>query len=569
MIVLGVTHGHDSAACLFRDQELVAFCKEERLDRIKNSAGPFKLNCITEVLEIAGVKAEEIDAIGMAMGPMPANVYSSFKYRIKEILNNLKGRKKEYSLYGEMKRSGISDPKSLINESAIRSTFGLNTNCKIFFCDHHYSHALAPYRYTDWQSDALYITCDGMGDGIYHSAHLLKDGKLSCLLGTPKADLSHHQNSAGSMGLAYGICTELLGFSRNRHEGKVTGLAAFGKPIHVDAIVDTYTVGESGIQSKFANISELQSFLKELADKSTKEELAASIQEALERVVLSWLKPLVEKHGIKYIGLNGGVFANIKLNQRIAAISGIEEIHVTPPMSDEGLALGNAIHAQAELVGIEQLKRSRIKHVYLGRDHPDSEFDALAEEHNLKVIKTDDIAKKAAEMIHGGKIGAIFTGGMEMGPRALGARSIIATPIDKSINDSLNERLSRTEFMPFAPVVREEDAMDVFDLSPITMYAATFMTVTTDVFEKYAKDIAAAVHVDNTARPQVIVREDNELYFDILTHFKELSGIPCLINTSFNAHEEPIINTPAEAVRALVTNRVDFLVMKGLIMEPN
>jgi len=568
MNILGINHSHDAAACLFLDQELVAFCKEERLDRVKNSRGSsFRLDSIKEVLEIGGIAAEDIDAVGLLYGPMPAEVYAPFRYRVKNFLNKIKGKERNYNLYKEWQSARVSDPKSLIDEPSLLAALGLRPNCRVVYCDHHYSHILALYRYTDWTENALYVSNDGKGDGLFHTVHLLQGGKLRPLLGEPAADFSHHQNLAGSLGMAYGYCTELLGFMRNRHEGKVTGLAAFGKPIHADTIVDTYVFGKTGIRSKLSDRGELREFLSGLAASSTKEDMAASIQEALERVVLGWLEPLVREHDIKYIGMNGGIFANVKLNQRIAAIPGIEEVHVTPPMSDEGLSVGNAVNVQAVLEGFDTVKRSRLRNVYLGRDHPDSEFDALADEHDLKVTRTDDIARTAAEMIHGGKIGAIYTGGMEMGPRALGARSIIASPIDKSINDSLNERLSRTEFMPFAPVVRREDAEEVFDLSSITMHAATFMTITTDVHERYKKDITAAVHVDNTARPQVIEREDNPLYFDILTNYKELSGIPCLINTSFNAHEEPIINTPAEAVRALVTDRVDFLVMKSLIVE--
>jgi carbamoyltransferase len=169
----------------------------------------------------------------------------------------------------------------------------------------------------------------------------------------------------------------------------------------------------------------------------------------------------------------------------------------------------------------------------------------------------------AAGLIADGKAGAIYQGRMEFGPRALGARSILANPADAAINASLNARLQRTEFMPFAPYVLEEDAAEVFEITDANRYAAGFMTITTAVKQEWRARIPAVVHVDGTARPQIIRRKDNPLYADILAAFKAKTGLPVLINTSFNAHEEPIINTPDECRKALVDDRVDFVVTGG------
>jgi len=180
-----------------------------------------------------------------------------------------------------------------------------------------------------------------------------------------------------------------------------------------------------------------------------------------------------------------------------------------------------------------------------------------------------DIPAAAAGLLQSGKIGAIFTKGMEWGPRALGARTIMATPADSKINTTLNHRLTRTEFMPFAPVVRKERLHEVFELSEGMVRAARYMTITCAVKPAWKDKIPAVVHVDGTARPQWIVREDNPLYYDTILAFEKVSGLPVLINTSFNAHEEPIINTFPEALRALADKRIDFLITDAGLVFPS
>ena len=165
-----------------------------------------------------------------------------------------------------------------------------------------------------------------------------------------------------------------------------------------------------------------------------------------------------------------------------------------------------------------------------------------------------------AEWLAAGRIGAIYHGRMEYGPRALGARSILASPADAGVNEALNKRLERTEFMPFAPVVSEDDAAELFDIGSVNRYAARFMTIACDVKPVWRERIPAAVHVDGSARPQIVSRADNPIYFDILAAFKVRTGLPALVNTSFNVHEEPIVNRPEECCRALADGRVDFVV---------
>jgi carbamoyltransferase len=173
----------------------------------------------------------------------------------------------------------------------------------------------------------------------------------------------------------------------------------------------------------------------------------------------------------------------------------------------------------------------------------------------------------SAKRLHAGQLGAIYVGRMEYGPRALGARSILANPSRRETHDLLNKRLSRSEFMPFAPVITAENASAVFDITPVNAYACRFMTITCNVKPQWRERIAAVVHVDGSARPQIIDRDTNPLYYDILRAFERESGLPVLVNTSFNVHEEPIVNKPSECIRALLDGRIDFVVTTEGIYE--
>jgi len=215
--------------------------------------------------------------------------------------------------------------------------------------------------------------------------------------------------------------------------------------------------------------------------------------------------------------------------------------------------------------------RSTLPDVYLGRDYTagaDDVFRAAGAEAVLATQGGDaELAQRCAKLIVEGKTVGTYLGRGEYGPRALGARSIMAAAVDRKINDWLNQRLERTEFMPFAPVVRQERCTDLFNLPPSLMYTAQFMTVTCNVKPEWKDKIPAGVHVDGTARPQVVARETNPLYYDIIREYERMTGIPALINTSFNVHEEPIINRPQDALKALQQGRVDYVVTERTLWK--
>jgi carbamoyltransferase len=237
-------------------------------------------------------------------------------------------------------------------------------------------------------------------------------------------------------------------------------------------------------------------------------------------------------------------------------------------MGDEGLPVGGALAYLLKRDGTERWlsQRRRLDNVYLGRDYTGEADGALAKIPGVRRIAGDPVAI-VAKRLAAGEIGAIYTGRMEYGPRALGARSILANPSRRETHDLLNQRLERTEFMPFAPVVPAERAAEVFDVNSVNSYACRFMTITCDVRPAWRDRIAAVVHVDGSARPQTIAHDTNPLYHDVIRAFERETGTPVLVNTSFNVHEEPIVNTPRECAQALTDRRIDFVMTKEAVYE--
>lgn len=568
MFTLGLHTGHDSGAALFKDQELVAFCKEERMTRIKNDGGKFKLHSIDAVLETAGITRHDIDTVALSRTKLPLSTYRKTKRGLRDNVKKILKTETDRFLVSEMWAQNEFDDAAIIDFDKLRTALKVRENTEIVFCNHHYAHILGAFRFTEWQEKALFLSCDGTGDNAFFSAYYYHNGQLENLQGDHRNWHRLKQNAGASIGLAYAYATELLGFTPNRHEGKLTGLAAFGKPLAAEKLVSKFAISTEGaITTPFATHLELRNYVFNTLSELSREDAAASIQNASEQVILKWASQFLSLRDVDYIGLSGGVFANVKINQVIAELPRVKEVFIFPAMGDEGLPVGNAVDALIRQYGLQNLTRRKLDHVYFGYPYSGEELLAKADSLLTRVTRTEKAAKITASLLAEGKVGAIFCRGMEMGPRALGARTILASPAKREVNDSINKRLERTEFMPFAPYVLAEDADTVFEIDDSNRHACEFMTITTKVKPDFVDVIPAAVHIDGTARPQIVSREQNTLYYDILEHFKALTGIPCLVNTSFNAHEEPIINTPEEALKALYDNRVDFLVCEQGIIE--
>ena len=559
MLVLGVHSGHhDACACIFDDYRMRSAVALERLTRRKIDGGRVPVEAIDECLNIAGATRRDVDAVVLGRAAFPWRYYNHFGggRLIEGRVRRLIGREKHKSMERELIRAGLSDAGAIFRADVLRAELGLRDDVAVSFFNHHLAHALPCLFHTDWQ-DALLYASDGGGDNVQYSHRVFRDGRLETLYGGDECLLEPMR--IDSLGLAYGYATQALGYRINRHEGKLTGLAAFGQPTAFERLAAHFTVDDEGqVRSNFESNPAMRRFVFEVAAGISREDMAASVQRLLEDTTLAAVRRLLERHPVGRLGLAGGVFANVSLNRRLAEETGVEEIFVYPAMADQGLAAGGVLQFLLERDGMDAWldQRYRLDHLYLGGDFGGAVDEVLGARFE-RVSETP--VETAAELLAADKVVGFFTGGMEYGPRALGARSILASPVDAAINDTLNQRLGRSEFMPFAPVVSAERAAEVFEIDGVNAYAMRFMTITCAVREGWAARIPAVVHVDGTARPQVIGRAANRLYYDVLAAFTERTGLPVLINTSFNVHEEPIINTPEECAQALAEGRIDYV----------
>lgn len=566
MLILGLFSGyHDASACLCDDYRLVAAVAQERMTRRKADGGRIPVEAMEECFRVAGASKADVGAVVLGRGPFPMRYYTHLPLdrRIERAARAVAGKEKHKSMERECVRYRRTDSAAMFDAALFLADMGLPAGIPVVFFNHHLAHALPTLFHTDWD-DALLYTSDGGGDNVQYSIRAFREGRLTTWYGEDE-ELARPMR-IDSLGLAYGYATEALGFRINRHEGKLTGLAAFGAPEIAGELAAHFSVTDTGeVLSDFADYPAMRRFVFDWARGKPREVVAASVQKVLEDATLAAVERLVARAGgTRRVGLSGGVFGNVRLNQKIAEHLGLAEAFIYPAMSDQGLPHGGVLQFLLERDGLAAWlrQRHRLEHLYLGRDWGEEADRVLGGTRGLRAADLEGLSPAAAtaKRLLAGEAIAIFTKGMEYGPRALGARSILAAPFDVGINQSLNDRLDRSEFMPFAPVVREEDADRIFDLGKAKAYAARFMTITCDVRPEWRERIAASVHVDGTARPQVISRAANPLYHDIISEFAALTGVPVLINTSFNAHEEPIINTPGECARALLDDRVDGVV---------
>lgn len=561
MHILGIYNQHDACAALYDEYRLVAAIAQERPTRRKGDGYGFPQAAVAECLEEGKLAHGDVDVVCLPRTRYPQD-YFHWRAHL-PFPQGAKGGTLE--LLRVIVRNFVSDPESAFDARSYLAAQGLNPK-KIYFYNHHMAHALAVLFHTRWD-EALLYTSDGGGDRTFYSARHLTDGKLHDVFGGEPDSRAYArpQHRGDSMGHLYENVTRALGFRPLRHEGKVLGLAAFGKPKYAPELTRLYRVREDGQIKSLVCAREIVAKVEQIAAEGKREDVAASVQQTLEDITLASLERILARHPARNLGLSGGVFANVKLTQRIAERLGPDEIFVYPAMSDQGEGAGGVLEYLYERDGLKHwlAQRAPLANVYLGRDYTAGADDVFHAGGAMAEVSApeghNNLVPRIAELIAEGKVVGTYLGRGEYGPRALGARSILAAPVDRSINDWLNKRLDRTEFMPFAPVVRRERCADVFDLPQSLMYTAQFMTVTCNVKEAWKSRIPAVVHVDGTARPQVVERATNPLYYDILRLYESRTGVPALINTSFNVHEEPIINKPEEALKALQMGRVDFV----------
>jgi len=560
MIILGINDvgHHNSAASIVIDGQLVASIEEERISRIKmDNAYPHQ--AIAEALAIAGVTAEQVDVValaGLSRWDQKPYVDTLFKHMAK-VAKQEPDIKKFYWNQQPARLTRLFKQR--------QKPAGVLADKPTQTVEHHLAHAASAYYASPFADECVaVISLDGVGDFSWGSVWLGEHGKLQQIEYLPYLN---------SIGLLYSAVTIYLGFKATRHEGKVLGLAAFGNPEPLLSRLLAHTNQtdwENLFDARLARIAlqfakEVgQSALRELCDGLSQEDVAAGIQAYTEQLICAWIQLQAQQLGVNKLAVAGGVFANVKLNQRLLALPEIDNIYVHPNMGDGGLATGAAYEVYSRLQN--GLTPKLQPHVYLGTEINRENALAALEKSGLAYSEPENLSYRVAELLAAGKVVARAAGKMEYGPRALGNRTVMAACHDKSINQWLNEKFARTEFMPFAPVIIEEQAHAYFPDWREHHVAARFMTLTYDASSVAQRNIPAAVHVDNTARPQVIRRVDNPAYYDIINDYYRLTGVASVINTSFNMHEEPIVRTAEEAIQAFQAAQLDALVLDGFLI---
>ena len=569
-VVLGISDSMTCGAALIVDGRVVAAVNEERLNRKKMCWG-FPSLSITEVLRIAGLAPADVDRIAVAgvdlfWRPETVTVEDYFRKTKGGAYQTLLGAGARFSRLGGgfgPARRAYQRLKALLTRerrsalaAALRERHGLTAPVK--FYDHHLCHAASAY-FTSGFDEATVITHDGAGDGKCSRVYAVRNGRFESLTALDSYD---------SIGNYYAYVTHLCGFKAHKHEGKITGLAAFGEPEYLEVLerfisFDGATVRNTG---RCFDQSAIDKLRRALPANFSHANLSASIQVLLERAVTAYCNHWVERSGIPQVALAGGVFANVKVNQRIHGQAGVRRLFIHPGMGDEGLAVGAALFADAR--GGAWRPGPVLQDVYLGGEFGEREIDAAVSAAGLREFtRRCDLPATVARLLAEGKVIARCTGRMEYGPRALGNRTIMYRTTEPAVNRWLNERLARTEFMPFAPVTLWQFRDACYESLEGAEDAARFMTITFDCRPRMRELSPAVCHVDGTARPQLIREEDNPPYYAIVREYHALTGIPSLVNTSFNIHDEPIVHSPADAIRAFLQSRLDGLILGDVLID--
>ncbi len=577
MRILGFYDDHNAGSAVIEDGKILAAVEEERLSRIKlhngNEDGEPILS-LEMVLKMTNSRPENIDKV--AIGIMPAAEMQSYIHH-----DLFKVQKNHKWILASLFSKSITWDKYWLWYPYFYNQFRIDRVKKLLakvglgdkpveFVDHHRSHAAAAY-FTSGRSRALIVTLDGQGDGQCGQIWLGEEGKLTHL----KSISSYH-----SPGLFYNFITWYLGYKPMRHEGKITGLAAHGNYDHVADQFEKmfgfengefrYYMAEKQYQHAYphrTNYDKFRAALPREFESFSPADVAAGVQVLTERVVARHVDQYLQKTGPIDVVMAGGVFANVRVNQAVAELPNTRSVFIFPAMGDNGIPAGAALHTFYKSMGWPEIKNMpRLDDVYLGPSYTDAEIEAELKKAGLQYTWHDHIAPVIADLLNKGHVVARFDGRMEYGPRALGNRTILYQSTDKSVNDWLNHKLHRTEFMPFAPVTLFEDMEENYHNIAHNEYPARFMTITFNCSESMQKGCPAVVHVDSTARPQLIEEKANPVYYNIVKEYKKLTGLSSVINTSFNMHEEPIVCSPGDAIRAFTQGHLEYLAISNFLV---
>lgn len=568
MYILGLSFFyHDAAAVLLKDGKIVAAVEEERLSCKKHDSS-FPKNAIDFCLKQGNISAKELDAVVFYEKP--------FRKFHRILVSSISTYPKSYASFREAIRIWFTE--KLWIEDKIAEYLKIDTK-KIYFSEHHLSHAASCFFPSPFENAAI-LTIDGVGEWTTTSWGIGNKNKI-----TIQKEIVFPQ----SLGLLYSAFTAFLGFEVNEGEWKVMGLSPYGKPKYTDKIWETVRrLPDGGFALDFSyfsfHYSDQYSFSKKLvtlmgdpinpkeSHKITQRsaDIAASIQVVLEDLLLHMTKQIRKESGMKNLCLAGGVALNCVSNYRILKESGFENVYIQPAAGDSGGALGAALYYYHHV--LNKPKRTIMTASCFGQEFSNSEIEVFLDNNHIQYKKLSDekLIDYVSTKIANNKVIGWMQGPFEWGPRALGHRSILADARNPKMKDIINSKVKfREAFRPFAPSVLASKASSVFELPshPEKHIPLNFMLYVTPVKKEWRKKVPAINHADNTARPQLVYKELDPLYYNLIESFYKKTKVPLVLNTSFNLKGEPIVSSPGDAYSTYTRSGIDILVMGNFVVE--
>ena len=561
MKILGIWDGHDAGAALIEGDNILFAINEERLTRRKLEIA-FPVRSVNACLEHTGTPIEEISEIAVSTSDFAktlGRVIPSLREEYYLIRRRKKGPKKASVLKKKLKYKLTEYPSSPLTKWISRhniqshlKTLGFQ-NFRLHITDHHLSHAVTAAFCSGFEQ-ALVITLDGLGDGLSGSISRYEQGKLERI-----AALS----SRHSLGIFFEHVTNLMNMRELEDEGKVMALANYAYPVDdaQNPMMELIQVEGLSVRCSHASLGMYEA-LRKILWYYPSEQFAYMAQRTLEVKVLELAQNAMNTTGLNQLCLAGGLFSNVKVNRLLRLLPRVRRCFVFPNMGDGGLPLGAAFAANYQL---NKIHHTPLKNLCLGPQYSDEEIEDTLKESGRSYKKSGDIVKETAEIIAAGGIVFWFQGRMELGPRALGARSILARPDSVDIKDILNLRLKkRVWYQPFCPSMLEEDAEEI--LEDYDGNTNRFMTMAYMVREDMRDSVRGVINVDGSCRPQ-IVGEESSLYHQLLREVRKRTGHGILLNTSFNLHGEPIVCSPRDAVRTMIDTRNEYMAIGSFLVR--
>lgn len=558
MNILGLScHYHDAAACLVRDGKIVTAVEEERFSRKKHD-NRFPRHAVAHCLKAGGLSIDDVDLVAFYEKPS-----LKLERRLSVARSLALGPQDlDVAALGRETREAFSLPRLLADVCGYHGP--------VRYFEHHRSHAASAF-FTSPFEEAAVLTVDGVGEWATTS---LFHGVGGSLRGVSEVRYPH------SVGLFYAAITAFLGFKVNDDEYKVMGLSAYGRPTFRDALSGLIEVRPDGalvLDLDYFSFGSGRMYREELSDllgaarapeepiMARHEDIACSLQAVTEDVMLRLARHARDATGASALCMAGGVALNCLANTRILESGIFDRLHIQPAAGDGGGALGAALLA-AHGEGGAPRRPLPFYTTRLGPAYDDDEIEAELVRQGLphRRLSPDVLCAEVAERLYDGMVVGWFQGPMEFGPRALGGRSILASPLDAGMVETLNLRIKHREpFRPFAPAVLEEEAAEWFELAVPSRH----MLLTPRVRPEKRDRIPAVAHVDGTARVQTVLKEDNPSFHRLISAFKRISGVPVVVNTSFNVRGEPIVRTPADAVRCFLFTDIDHLAIGSFLVD--